>query len=432
MIANASTRERIFSQIDQNELVNLAMTLSDYYSPTGREQEIAQFVLNWFAENGFYAIKQEVEKERFNAVGVLKGVGGGPSLTFNGHLDVAFVPSFKPIKAYVSDGLVYGTEIANMKAAIATFMIGAKAIKKAGIRLKGDLFLATVVGEISTATVGEFQGPQDRGEGVGTRHLLANGVQSDYAIVAEGSGLAIVRIDCGVAYFRISTQGADLYTPFSKRADSEDKSDNAIVKMTRVIDTIENWARQYERRNATEFPGGRVEPKVSINVIQAGMPQLVDGGWRMPFKPSQTPATCDLYVDVRILPGISPLIVKRELEELLSRLPFECDMEMVRSQRGYQDTGPEVDHLSSAVEKAYESVFQSKPPPASPYACSMWTDANLFREVGIPTVKWGPSYGRSYPDRRVAEIESMVQAAKVYALTALEICGEAEQAEPRG
>ena len=58
MFADASTREQIFSKVDQDELVNLAMTLADFYSPTGCEQEVAQFILDWFEGNGFHAISE--------------------------------------------------------------------------------------------------------------------------------------------------------------------------------------------------------------------------------------------------------------------------------------------------------------------------------------------------------------------------------------
>jgi hypothetical protein len=57
----------------------------------------------------------------------------------------------------------------------------------------------------------------------------------------------------------------------------------------------------------------------------------------------------------------------------------------------------------------------------------MWTDTNLYREIGIPAVKWGPSDLQKYPNRRIAEIEGLVKAAKVYSLIALEVCGKMEQ-----
>ena len=77
MPMNDSTIKRVFSKIDQDELIYLAMALADIHSPTGREQEIANFILNWFKEKGFYCVKQEVESGRFNAVGILHGAKGG-------------------------------------------------------------------------------------------------------------------------------------------------------------------------------------------------------------------------------------------------------------------------------------------------------------------------------------------------------------------
>ena len=100
-------------------------------------------------------------------------------------------------------------------------------------------------------------------------------------------------------------------------------------------------------------------------------------------------------------------------------------MEMFRSQKGYDSTGPETDHLSLVVESVYEYVFQSKLPPPAPGVSSMWTDTNLYREIGIPAVDWGPSNLRKYPNRQTVEVEGLVQAAKIYSLIALEICGEA-------
>ena len=42
-----------------------------------------------------------------------------------------------------------GLGISNMKGGVAAFMIAGKALKKSGIKLKGDVILAAVVGEIS-------------------------------------------------------------------------------------------------------------------------------------------------------------------------------------------------------------------------------------------------------------------------------------------
>lgn len=89
----------------------------------------------------------EVEKERPNLVGTIKGTGNGKSLIFNGHIDV--VPpgpaeewKFKdPFSGKIEDGKLYGRGACDMKGGIAAQYIAAKALKKLGIQLKGIYYL---------------------------------------------------------------------------------------------------------------------------------------------------------------------------------------------------------------------------------------------------------------------------------------------------
>ena len=56
----------------------------------------------------------------------------------------------------------------------------------------------------------------------------------------------------------------------------------------------------------------------------------------------------------------------------------------------------------------------------------MWRDVNVFNEVGIPSVCYGPPRQKdpySGAGNRAMKIDDLVTAAKVYALCALEICG---------
>jgi len=82
---------------------------------------------------------------------------------------------------------VQGLGISNMKGGVAAFMMAGKALQRSGVRLKGDVIFAAVVGEISRTPIGEWQSQDYRGEGAGTRHLLAHGMHSDYAVCCDGS-----------------------------------------------------------------------------------------------------------------------------------------------------------------------------------------------------------------------------------------------------
>jgi len=73
--------------VDTEEVVNLLRELIDIPSVTGREQPIAEFLVNYMRELGLDAHLQEVEPGRANAIALLQGSGDGPALVFNGHLD---------------------------------------------------------------------------------------------------------------------------------------------------------------------------------------------------------------------------------------------------------------------------------------------------------------------------------------------------------
>ena len=61
----------------------------------------------------------EVQPGRYNAIGILKGTGGGKSLAFNGHIDTNPITegwTVDPIGGVAKDDCVYGIGVSNMKA----------------------------------------------------------------------------------------------------------------------------------------------------------------------------------------------------------------------------------------------------------------------------------------------------------------------------
>jgi hypothetical protein len=59
----------------------------------------------------------------------------------------------------------------------------------------------------------------------------------------------------------------------------------------------------------------------------------------------------------------------------------------------------------------------------------MWRDLNVFNEVRIPSVCYGPPRQRealSGAGNRAMKIDDLLQATKVYALSALILCGVAD------
>ena len=422
MALDKDVAKKIAAQIDRDELAQLACDLVNIPSPTGQEKGVAEHILDWFHANGLKTIRQEVEVDRPNAVGVLKGDGTGLSLGFNGHMDTSFtgtqedlrmVANVEPdseLKGSIRDGKVRGLGISNMKGGVAAFMMAAKALKKSAVKLKGDVIFAAVVGEISRTPIGPWQTKEYRGEGAGTRHLLTHGMHSDYAVVADGSDMNIVWTQRGVVQGKSTTFGKAEAAWGTKRSTHPMVKLNAIVKMMKIIEALEKWAERFEEQYIYNSPTGPVFPKVNIGAIEGGAP----------YRPNYFPGVCNVYVDVRPPPQVRPVTVQHEITKALSSLDVEYEMEAYKSLLGHEGKG--VEPLVKSVEEAYQFVFGEKLRFEAPDRASIWTDTNVYNEMGIPAVKIGPRGKRIGPRAEEIDIEQMAKAAQIYALVALDIC----------
>lgn len=423
MAIDKDAAKKILAQIDRGELAELGCDLTSIPSPTGQEKAIGEFILSWFEKNGLKAVRQDVDVDRPNAVGVLKGDGTGLSLSFNGHTDTSFtgnaeadrrmVATMEPdetLKGRIVGNKVQGLGISNMKGGLAAFMIAGKALKTSGIRLKGDVVLAAVVGEISRTPIGPWQSSDYRGEGTGTRHLLTHGMQTDYAVCADGSDLNIIWTQTGVVQVRITTFGkAEAAWGTQRSAYPMDKV-NAIVRMTDIIRAVERWGATFEEKYVYQAPTGPLWPKVNIGGIEGGAP----------YRPNYFPGVCSIYVDIRMPPQVRPVTIQHELEQTLNALGIEYELDIYKSLLGHE--GRNVDPLVRSAEEAYEHLFGEKIKPEPPDRASIWTDTNIYNELGIPAIKIGPRGRRIGPRNEEIDVDVMLKAAQIYALIALDIC----------
>ncbi len=340
----------------------------------------------------------------------------------NGHMDTSFTGTdadkilcreLEPeeeLKGDIRDGKVFGLGASNMKCGLAAFMVAGKALLESGMAVKGDLILAAVAGEISRTPIGPFQSEDYRGEGTGTRHLLTHGVQSDYAIVADGSALSVIWAQTGVAQFKISTYGNPRSAWGRTRADAPPKDSSAVLRMMDVVAAVDAWAEDFEDKTVYQSSNGPILSKVNIGAIQGGAP----------YRPNYYPGVCDLYVDVRMPPEVTPVDVQRQLKAALAKLDTETDLQMYASLMGYDAVG--VEPVADTLEATYQNLYGEKTPAVTPGRSSIWTDTNIYNEMGIPACKFGPRGVRWTLRSEQVEIEEIYQAAQVYALAAAEIC----------
>ena len=95
-------------------------------------------------------------------------------------------------------------------------------------------------------------------------------------------------------------------------------------------------------------------------------------------------------------------------------------MDVYKSLLGHE--GKNVEPLVRAAEEIYQYLFREKIKPETPDRASIWTDTNVYNELGIPAIKIGPRGRRISARNEEIEIEAMVKAAQLYALMALDIC----------
>jgi acetylornithine deacetylase/succinyl-diaminopimelate desuccinylase-like protein len=408
---------KVLELIDPAELKDLILELGNIPSPWGHEAQVCQYVYDWLKENGFNPRKVGLDDERFNVVAVVKGSGEGKDLIFNAHMDTAYSPHDYLIMrncdnpfyttAWAEGDLLYGEGVQNDKGPLACLLIAAKAIKNSGIKLKGDLIVTAVCGEIGQEPVDEFQGLDYVGKDIGAHWMMVHGgIYADYALVAEGTDFTMSWIEAGKAFFKVTIYGKSAYTPWLQRTPEKEKSTITFLRASRFVDAFETWALQYEKENTYECEGGTLVPKAQISAIRGGHPYYLTKGSEL----------CHIYIDVRIVPKQDPRVIRDSLQQIIDNLGVEGEVELILFRPGYE--AENISGLVKALSEAHVSEIGQKPQKPIPPFSSMWRDTNVFNEFGIPALTYGP------PRYCPIKVESMVKATKIYARTALTICNE--------
>lgn len=203
-----------------------------------------------------------------------------------------------------------------------------------------------------------------------------------------------------------------MYTPRLIRSENLSDHPNAVVKGAAVISAIEEWAVNYEDRNTYQSPCGEVRPKAQVGAVRGGVP----------YRPSRSSPICQIYVDVRTLPGADQQEVVEEVRSVVHSVDPDAEVGAYLTRAGHE--GENVEPLSGAVTAAYQEVMGSMPPPVEVAVTSMWRDINVFNGVGIPSLTFGTGRGKAHVQGTGHyELNDLVACAKIYALAALEICG---------
>ena len=405
---------KVIDQVDEKAIVDLACELIKIPSFKLEETPVATFLADFFEGRGYKVDLQEVEPGRFQTIATLEGTGGGPSLMLNGHTDInslsrgwrrdPWVPS-------VEGDRLYGHGVQNMKGGLASIIMAAEAVRQSGVRLKGDLVVACVVGET--------QG------GEGTHFLMGSGLRTGMAVVAEPFGVGnLVTVHAGIVHLAIHTYGV------TGHIRQPEGTVNAVEKMTRVINALKGVEFTCQPRE--DMPA---LPKLNVGSVIGGLGQdyiLVE--------PPYIPDVCTIIVDVHFVPGqtVEGIVadIRRVLDPLQAEDPelsYQIEIPPPESFKGRRrlvmdplDVPPD-EEIVQAVARSHQ-VVTGGPPKAIgavlPYSYTANDTCHLWN-AGIPCLLYGPAVirGSDGEDDSCVIISEMVTCTKVLALTALDVCG---------
>jgi acetylornithine deacetylase len=404
--------ERVVTEVKEEEIVAMACEVINIPSPTGEELQMAQYMQSALQRLGLQVTWQEVEDGRANVVGRWTGCGGGRNLMFNGHMDTSntgreeFLTGigYKP-SAVIKDGFVFGLGIYNMKGALVCYTHAVKALQRAGVKLKGDVIVAAVAGEIEKTQWGEFRGKEYRGYGYGTHYLVNHGVLPDMCILGEPTDMHVVLEHFGSMWVRISCAGIYVHTAFCEGREEM----NSIRRMYSLMETVMKWISAWEKNAAH---GGK-KALVNLGGIQGGH------AWRA----SRTPEKTDLFLDVRVPPTIPMSEARRNIQQMFFELEkkhpdWGLEFETYVSVPGARIS--EEHEMIKAIDANHETITGRRPEREVVTWCS---DASVLSRYGIETVNYGPSSGPRDKQGEKVAIKALVDMTKIYALVAAELCG---------
>jgi acetylornithine deacetylase len=348
----------------------------------------------------------EVDRgEAWGLVGRLPGAGGGATLMLNGHVDVVPVGdpdawAAPPFSADIRDGCLHGRGSCDMKAGLIASLWAVRAMRLAGVRLRGDVVLASV------------QGEEDGG--LGTFATLQRGWRADACVIAEPTALDVVPANSGALTFRLRIRGRGTHA--ARRTEGV----SAIDKFWPVWQALADLERRRHESIDPLVARWPLAHPLSIGQVKAGdwassVPDLLvaEGRLGVAIGESTDHARAELENAVADACKRDPWLRKHPVE-----------VEWWGGQFASGRIAPDSD-LVDRVLAAHRVAGGVRPPEV--YGAPYGSDLRLLTGLaGIPTLQYGPGDARLAhgPDEAVP-LADVVTTARTLALVALDISGMA-------
>ncbi|MQA05866.1 MAG: ArgE/DapE family deacylase [Streptosporangiales bacterium] len=372
----------------------------------GHDVDLWQFDLPALRTDTDYPGEEAPRTEGWGLASSSTGQADGPTLVMSGHVDVvppgdlAKWPSGDPYDAAADASTIYGRGACDMKAGVVAILAALRALDAAGVRLRGNVAVHSVVSE--------------EDGGLGAFATLRRGHTGDVCIIPEPTSGKVVTANAGALTFRLRIDGSAAHGSVAYNGVS------AVQKLIPVLAALEDLQ---QRRNArlrdprtADLP---VPYPLSLGTVRAGdwassVPDLLVADGRYGIGIGEDPATA-----------------RAELEHTLAEVsaadPWLRDHPVTVEWSGGQFASGELPHGHPLLELVQRAVVDSTGDPlpaegAAPYG----SDLRHYATAGIPTLHYGPGdVGYAHAPREQVPVAELTASAGMLAMAAMRYCGVA-------
>jgi acetylornithine deacetylase/succinyl-diaminopimelate desuccinylase family protein len=395
-----------------------------YEEVVGGEGDVSRFVAGIYRELGAEVDVFGLERGRENAVGRIRGSGGGRALIYNGHVDV--VPpgryenwSHDPFSGRIDGEKIWGRGSTDMKAGVLAQAFAARALRRSGVTLRGDLILEAVVGE------------ECMNNDIGVSATVDRGFRADAAVVAEPTtgknALAVMPASPGQLWFTLTVQGkvthaANRGQTLHPTGVGEPSGVSAIDKGLVILHGLRRLEQQwaFSKRHPLYRPG-----QFTI------MPGILEAGTTGVQFPLFVPEHMRSEYLVWYPPDDDPNEVKAQIEQHVRDLAATDDWLRGHEPRiewrlHWPANAPAGDEITAAMCAAHERAAAGTQLEGAAEVAGFPAvdDASWLTLAGIPAISYGPGdLAVAHADDEFVRIDEVMCATRAFALLAMEWCG---------
>jgi len=396
---------RLLNEFDVDLIAADTLRLVQEASPTLHEEGASKLYCNILKEYGLEASLHYVQPNRPNVIGRVTGDMTGQSLLIGGHIDT--IPDKGCTAPRIEGGRVYGRGADDMKGSLISMAAAARALKRSGLKLKGDLVLAAWV---------DHEDPD--GHGLGPRevaHMIKAGeLKVDGVIIAEGPFDSISVAQGGCLGFEIHINGRK----GAPHTLSSNLSSNPILWGSIVVDELYKMDKELESKKWHSLIAQRRQ--LQIGIFQAGdfynrLPEDVKIVGTLRWDPGEN------FEDTgkRLRERLSEL-QKRIRINLDPEIEMRVDLQLHRESSEINSEG----RLVQAAQRAASEIFGHPLPLVGNRAVA---DQPFFlHQGGVPALYYGPSTKddtTAHSNNESISINRLATMAQMYAAAAFFFCG---------